>query len=202
MLYKFCIHFLLILFLIKLNVAQGQSSAILDNFTGIAEPTQVQLRWVISSGQTCDGTIIERSGNALQWERIGEIPGVCGNSATPVTYNFIDDSPLQNSINYYRLELGNSGYSKIINVPFYNFAEKGYVIIPNPASQLIKFYFGNSISEKFRISFFASSGVSVHTHEGSGGFYEYNISSFAAGVYYFIISRTSLQDVKGSFIVR
>lgn len=195
-------YYTLVFYLLLLSKAFGQSNIKLNSFTGNAEATQVQLRWVIGSGQTCNGTFIERSVNAFQWERIGEIPGVCGNSTTPVPYNFIDEFPLLNTINYYRLELGGQGYSTVISVPFYNFSEKGYVLIPNPAWHKAKFYFGNSESEKFKIYIYSVSGILVHKHEGVGSTYEFDVTKNMPGIYVFIISRQGLQDVTGKLIIQ
>lgn len=194
---------LLILSMANLVIGNSyaQNSAIIDSFVGLAANSQVQLRWVISSGQTCNGTFIERSGNNFQWERIGEIPGICGSSATPVPYNFIDEFPIKNNINYYRLELGGQGYSKVVSVPFYDYSEKGYVIIPNPANSKTNFYFGDSESDNFLINIYSVSGTHIHEYKGTGSSYLLDVTNMFSGVYLFIISRKGYKDISGKLIV-
>ena len=183
-------------------VSFAQEALILDGFTGVAQPEQVQLRWTISSGETCNGTFIERSTDNINWIEIGEIPGVCGSSSTPVPYNFIDDAPVNNTVNLYRLELGGQGYSKTISVPYYNYTEKGYVLIPNPVYENTTVYFGTSVSEPFSIVIFNVAGQKVQQDSGSGGSYFINAQSLSAGPYLFVISRQGKKNVSGKMIIR
>lgn len=183
-------------------VSYAQEALILDGFTGVAQPEQVQLRWVISSGETCNGTFIERSTDNINWIQIGDIPGVCGSSSAPVPYNFIDDSPVSNTVNLYRLELGGQGYSKTISVPYYDYTEKGYVLIPNPVYENTTVYFGTSVSEPFVISIFTISGQKIQQDSGAGGTYFINAQSLSAGTYLFVISRQGKKNVSGKMIIR
>ena len=183
-------------------VSFAQEALILDGFTGVAQPEQVQLRWTISSGETCNGTFIERSTDKINWIEIGDIPGVCGSSSAPVPYNFIDDSPVSNTINFYRLELGGQGYSKTISVPYYDYTEKGYVLIPNPVYENSTVYFGTSASEPFTIAIFNIAGQKVQQDSGTGGSYFINAQSLSAGPYLFVISRQGKKNVSGKMIIR
>lgn len=180
----------------------AQEALILDGFTGVAQPEQVQLRWTISSGETCNGTFIERSIDTINWIKIGDIPGVCGSSSAPVPYNFIDDSPVNNTVNFYRLELGGQGYSKTISVPYYDYTSKGYVLIPNPVYENTTVYFGTSANEPFTIAIFNISGQKVQQDSGVGGSYFINAQSLSSGTYLFVISREGKKNVSGKMIVR
>lgn len=183
-------------------ISYAQEALILDGFTGVAQPEQVQLRWTISSGETCNGTFIERSTDNINWIKIGDIPGVCGSSSAPVPYNFIDDSPVSNTVNLYRLELGGQGYSKTISVPYYDYTEKGYVLIPNPVYENTTVYFGTSVSEPFTIAIFNIAGQKVQQDSGTGGSYFINAQSLSAGPYLFVISRQGKKNVSGKMIIR
>ncbi len=181
--------------------SHAQQTIILDGFVGVAQAKQVQLRWIISAGETCNGTIIERSTDTVHWEFIGDIPGVCGSSSAAVPYNYIDESPAINTINFYRLELGGQGYSAVIGVPFYDYSEKGFVLIPNPASESATIYFSTSATETFTISLYSISGNLVKQSTGSGGSCRLNVSRLAAGTYLFVISRQGKKNVSGKIIV-
>ncbi len=186
-------------FFIKSN---AQETIILDGFVGVPQSQQIQLRWVISAGQTCNGTFIERSADTLHWFNIGDIPGVCGSSSTPVPYNFIDTSPINNSMNYYRLELGGQGYSPVINVPFYDFSSKGYVLMPNPVHETAMLYFGTSTTETFDIAFFDASGKLVLQQSGVGGSCKVDASQLMPAIYFFVIERKGKSKVLGKMVVR
>lgn len=194
--------FLIVFFALSFNEAFAQNGIELNNFSGSAQADQVQLRWVISAGQTCNGTFIERSADRLAWEQIGEIPGVCGNSSAAVPYTFVDEFPFKNTINYYRLELGGQGYSPVIGIPYYDYMQKDYVIIPNPAYQNATFYFGTSATEKFRILIFSASGILVHQATGAGSSYSFNVTGLVSGAYIFNITRSGFKDISGKLLVR
>lgn len=110
----------------------AQETTILDNFTAIKNDGKIYLRWVITSGRTCDGTRIYRSGEQIHFTQIGDISGICGSSTSPVPYDFIDENPLKNQRNYYRLESGNNGFSEIVSLESIGFENKGYQVRPNP----------------------------------------------------------------------
>ena len=185
-----------------LSNSNAQDTIILDGFVGVPQSQQIQLRWVISAGQTCNGTFIERSSDNLHWVNIGDIPGVCGSSSTPVPYNFIDSSPIGNSINFYRLELGGQGFSPVVSVPFYDFTSKGYVLMPNPVSGTAMLYFGTSETEAFDISVFDISGKLVQKVSGNGGNSRVDVSHLMPALYFFIIERKGKSKVVGKLVVR
>jgi hypothetical protein len=192
---------LILLFaLLTSSSVRAQESLVLDDFLGVAQARQVQLRWVISAGQTCNGTYIERSADTIHWETIGDIPGVCGSSSAPVPYNFIDESPISNALNFYRLVLTGQGYSPVIRVPFYNYSEIGYVLIPNPARDVAALYFGTSETEAFSISIFDLSGKKCQEHSGTGGRYSLNVSTLPIGTYVFVLSRQGKKNINGKLV--
>ncbi len=189
-----------IIFLLAFARSVAQETIILDGFTGVPQSGQVQLRWVISAGQTCNGTFIERSNDTIHWENIGEIPGICGSSAAPVPYNFIDGSPIANSLNFYRLELGGQGYSPVIGIPYYDYSQKGYLVIPNPARESTTFYFGTSEIEKFTIALFDLSGKLIVNVSGTGSNYNMDLNGLPSGPYFFYIARQGRENVGGKLI--
>lgn len=175
----------------------AQTISILDGFTGTAQSNQVQLRWTISTGETCNGTIIERSKDALNWEQIGDIPGICGSSSTAVSFNYIDSLPISNAINYYRLELGSRGYSEIIGVAFYNFEESSVVVIPNPVTTSATIYFEAKVFEAYTFALYDLFGK-VHTAlQGEGNNIVLNVENLKTGTYFFIISRPRKPIISG-----
>lgn len=175
----------------------AQTISILDGFTGIAQTNQVQLRWTISTGETCNGTIIERSSDAMNWEQIGEIPGVCGSSSSAVSFNYIDSLPISNAINYYRLELGSRGYSEIIKVAFYNFEESSVVVIPNPVAISATIYFEAKVYESYSFALYDLNGKVHITLQGEGNNIVLNVENLKTGTYFFNITRPRKPIISG-----
>ncbi|MDY0104729.1 MAG: T9SS type A sorting domain-containing protein [Lentimicrobium sp.] len=114
-----------ILFLPLFAIAQHP---LLDNFDGFQQDDRIYLRWTFSSGSLCDGTRVFRSGDGEVFQQIGEIAGICGASGRPVIYNYIDSLPVPNALNYYRLELGNNGFTTTVLVDFLVSGEVGYTL--------------------------------------------------------------------------
>ena len=102
---------------------------LLNNFIGFQQDKNIHLSWTFTSGSQCNGTRIFRSNDGERFEEIGRIPGICGASDTPVTYSFTDSLPFPNTINYYRLELGNQGFSTAFAIDYYVPGEDGYSVI-------------------------------------------------------------------------
>ncbi len=182
------------------NSLFAQEINILDGFIGTAQTSQVQLRWTITSGETCNGTVIERSSDKLNWTQIGEIAGVCGSSAAPVSFNFIDSLPLANTINHYRLELGGRGYSHSISVAYYNFSKSSFVVIPNPVVSNATIFFEAKVFESYTFTLYDLNGRIHISTQGEGNSIVLNTEKLQSGTYFFIISRPRNPIISGKII--
>lgn len=202
MLKSFAFSVLILFFVLACLQPRAQESIILEGFVGVPQAQQVQLRWVISAGQTCNGTFIERSTDTIHWETIGDIPGICGSSSEPIPYNFIDGAPEGNTINFYRLELGGLGYSPVIGVPYFDYSDNGFVLIPNPAYETASLYFSSSVTEKFTVLLFDITGRKAEQFSGTGGSCSMDIARLPAGSYLFVILRQGKKNVSGKLLVR
>ena len=108
---------LFIFFLIIGSNSLAQQNSILGSFYLFESNAKIYLNWSIVSGSTCNGIKIFRSIDSLNFYEIGKIEGICGNISAEQFYNFIDENPVKNKINFYKLELGNSG-SLSVTHPF------------------------------------------------------------------------------------
>jgi hypothetical protein len=199
---SFAFSILILFFVLACLQPRAQESIILDGFVGVPQAQQVQLRWVISAGQTCNGTVIERSADTIHWETIGDIPGICGSSSEPIPYNFIDNTPAGNTINFYRLELGGQGYSPVIGVPYFDYSDNGFVLIPNPAYETATLYFSTSVTEKFIVLLFDITGRMAQQYSGTGGSCSMDIAWLPSGNYLFVILRQGKKNISGKLLVR
>ena len=147
---------LLLLLSFSWFVLQAQSMP-LTQFSGFQSGTYIQLSFTISGGNTCQGIEIQRSADSIHFITIGSIAGICGSIEKDESYFFDDILPLENQLNYYRLLLGQLGYSPAIAVPYYQF-DDGILLFPNPALDQATLYYRNEKNELFDISIFDASG--------------------------------------------
>jgi len=109
-----------------------QVADVLDSFSLIRLGNAVQLSIVIRGGASCNGIVLERSGGDVQFSTIDVIPGICGGTDRPELYSFTDKSPFPNTLNHYRILLGETGYSDTLSV-FYVPVKNDFILYPNPA---------------------------------------------------------------------
>lgn len=121
--------FSFIFLLIMPFLTWSQSHPLLQDFSGFQQGDNVFLRWTFRSGSLCEGTRIERSQDGMIFTEIGEIPGICGSPEVAFTYTFTDSTPLINSVNIYRLELGNTGFTTNLQVEYLVAGDGGYSLL-------------------------------------------------------------------------
>lgn len=99
----------------------------------------VVLNWETAVEINNEGFVVERSGNGLQWQEIGFVPG-SGTSEIPIAYQYVDQHPLSGT-NYYRLKQidydGQYEYSKVLSATIGTDSAAPFRIFPNPASKLL-----------------------------------------------------------------
>ncbi|MBK7030588.1 MAG: T9SS type A sorting domain-containing protein [Bacteroidales bacterium] len=180
---------------------QAQESLILSGFIGKASDEKVLLQWTISSGQTCNGTFIQRSEDTIHFETIGEISGICGSSESPVPYSFSDEDPIKNKVNFYRLELGGQGYSRIIAIPYFEYGNMGSIVIPNPVTSQTRIYFENKTEKPYLFSLFNYSGNLIRQSKGNDSFVFLDASNLSAGAYLYSIQLPDRKPITGKVII-
>jgi hypothetical protein len=108
------------------------------SFTAAKNGNAIQLHWKNIALEGSANFTIERSGNGVQFTRIGTVNGIVSN--TEGLYSFTDASPIATK-NYYRIGStgpnGQPSYSTTLAVAM-NKALAGLQISPNPASTAIQ----------------------------------------------------------------
>jgi hypothetical protein len=175
----------------------------LNDFTITNNNGVVLMKWVIASGVTCDGVRVFRSSDDIFYEQIGRIEGICGSPYSAVSYEFNDSLPQMNQVNYYKLELGNIGFSPVRALLIIDFSEQNFQIIPNPAKEYCNIHFQNSMSQLHSMQLFDMSGklfLELQTNESS--FY-LNTSELKPQIYVFrIINNANRSFVSGRIAVK
>jgi hypothetical protein len=194
---------LMILSLILCEFTNGfAQETSLDRFTASEINNRVYLEWIISAGNTCQGIHILRSTDSINFIQIGNIDGVCGNITTPQGYNFTDDNPVKNKINYYRLELGGIGLSKIVSVEIIDLQSGGYQVRPHPITSKAIIYFSNPGQRVCQLNIYSISGNEVlHQDVYDSSFY-ISKGELQTGFYFFTITtREGTRIMNGNFLI-
>ena len=149
---------------------------------------QMRLNWTITSGNTCNGILIERSGDGFDFEEIGVIEGICGNVSEPEDYEWFDNNPLENVENYYRIELGFQGYSQIISGVFNSYNSDGYLVYPNPTNQetQVFFQYRSGLDHCFKV-YDTSGRLSFVNENINTSPIDLNFSKLESGLYYGVL---------------
>ncbi len=103
---------------VSISYGSSAQETILEKFTATEVNDDIVLNWTIEQGSTCNGIDITRSSDSLNFILIGDIEGICGDQEKSIPYTFVDENPIRNQINYYRLELGSVGSSDIISIKY------------------------------------------------------------------------------------
>ena len=193
--------FWLLLLIAQFTVAQ--QNPILGHFSVFEGNGKVFMSWQIIAGSACNGIQIYRSTDSLHFIEIGDIPGICGNITTAQDYNFTDYEPEINKINYYRLQLGNNGFSEIIAVEIIRLEIGGYQIRPNPVSANAKIYFDNNKMTEHTFVLYNISGKIVSTITTKEDFFDLQASNLFSGLYFFSITNdNSIEKAKGKILIQ
>ena len=179
----------------------SQSNELLDDFTAFENDGKVYLNWTVTSGSTCDGIEIFHSNDLINFTKIGDIPGICGSSSEPVSYTFIHTTPLQNSVNNYRLQLGLLGFSNTISLNLIDTKETGYSVFPNPLQETSSLYFKNPRKELFIIRIFDHSGRMVTQQSVTSDNMPLESSAYKPGTYFFTFESENKIRLTGKFLV-
>ena len=192
---------IIILFIVLPILSFGQLDSVLKSFTAIVNEDEIILNWIMYGGYQCNGTDILRSTDGLEFEIIGEIPGLCGDPVSDESYTFTDTSPIINSVNYYRLQLRFYGESHIISRDFFQYNENAYLILPHPVFEIGEIKFHNSSADNFILDLYSTSGQFVHTQSTNLDYFEINARELKRGIYVFVIRSESGVLIRGKIVI-
>ncbi len=166
------------------------------NFTATAQNQTSLLKWTVVQEINSSKYIIERSTDAVNFLRIGEVMAKGGNSVVN-NYSFTDNYPL-NGDDHYRIKQvdadGKYSYSEVRKVSFSDL--KALISIsPNPARDLIKVTItGNT--EKLIVKLYNAGGQQVTSANMYGQYITLNIAQLPPAVYYIKITGGNLNYVQ------
>ncbi|WP_254563003.1 Ig-like domain-containing protein [Dyadobacter diqingensis] len=140
------------------------------------------LTWATSIEMNSDRFEIERSPDAKNWDKLGEVSAAV-NSEVRTNYHFTDETP-ESGMNYYRLKMvdrdGTFAYSRIRSVNFPEFAWAK--LFPNPVSDVLQIVISNKRVRKIRL--IDSFGHVMYDGQVTAASIKLDMKSYAHGIYF------------------
>lgn len=181
----------------------SQQNTILGHFSASENNGNVFMSWQIIAGSTCNGIQIYRSTDSLHFVEIGDIPGICGNISAAQDYDFTDYQPEKNKINYYRLQLGNTGYSEIVAVEIIHLETGGYQVRPNPVADYARIYFDNEKQALMFFTLYNTNGAAINSVSANNNYFDFDSTTLKSGLYFFSITNPDNEvKSKGKILVQ
>lgn len=181
--------------------AFAQETDALDAISALENNGKVYLRWTMKSGSTCNGIRIYRSTDSLNFNVIGQINGICGSTTESISYTFTDENPSANKINFYTVELGSLGFSKVISVEVIDFFEP-VLVRPNPVIDKVEFLYKNNTLNAHRIQIINFQGKIMYEVSDSDDRFSVNFISYPSGLYFYRIYNKDNQVVSTGRVMK
>lgn len=180
----------------------AQNEAIVRDFSADVYNNKVLLSWIMAQGSICNGIDILRSEDAINFEKIGSITGICGSSERDVDYEFTDMFPIKNKKSYYRLDLGGIGFSYIVETEVIDLPQNNYRLSPNPVEDVSILRYDNDAGHEIEVLIYSSNGLLVQQLSSKTDQVKIQADLLDTGVYRFVImNKETGGAVKGSFVV-
>ncbi len=183
-----------------INIQAQEADFILSKFFATQAGDEVLLRWTIEKGNTCEDTYVERSEDGSSYNRIGLIGGICGSPDASITYDFFDTNPLPNRQVFYRLMLGQYGFTSPRSVEFIRFNEEGFILAPNPASDLVRLKFENMNDEEHTLMIFNTQGKKVLQRQTRGDEFIISQKNLGMGLFIYRVIKSDKMIFNGKLV--
>lgn len=173
----------------SLAFAQGEEHPFIKSFDLTVLDGRVQVAWTMQGGSTCDGSEVLRSTNGVDFSVAHRIDGLCGDAALDVPFSWMDDAPPEFSTLYYRIRLGNEGYSSIKSVEFIQLTESDLRFFPSPTTGIATLLLNVKASAQVDLLIFDAMGHVVMEQGGlKGREHEIVLPDIPAGMYVYVAS--------------
>lgn len=176
--------FILMMFSVLVQTVSAQNGVVYTSFMCLKVEYSIRLEFVLNSGSTCNGIYIERGEDSINLFQIGSIAGSCGSPVEPVNYVYIDENPILNSTNYYRLNFGGADFSEIIGIKYSEVSPKTINVVPNPSLGVFDLNFNNKYQEELQVEILNGVGEAIYKVNTKLEKINIDISSIPQGVYY------------------
>ena len=172
-----------------------KSQSILSDFDIDLSNGKVLLAWTIESGNVCNGMQILRSKDSSNFVLLEDIQGVCGDLSTSVSYTFTDQTPILNTINYYKINFGGQQNSPILGIEVINVLSNSYLLRPNPVKGASDLYFKNDNKNEMVLKIFDDFGDVIYIKQTVSNKFVLDSTSFSSGMYYFSLENQKTRNL-------
>lgn len=152
---------------------------------------ETKMNFSTASETNNDYFTIERSGDGVAYEAIGEIKGA-GNSSKELSYEFTDEKPLT-GLNYYRIKQtdfdGKYSYSEVRSVRFTDGAS--VTVSPRTTEGRIDI---TTDMEDYNVEVYTAAGAQVKAFTGMNADQSISIEDLKAGIYFLRVSSTTASE--------
>lgn len=191
---------LLLLFVLSFHFCFAQQDSIFSFFNVQQENNKVVVFITINGGIQCSGLQVQRSTDSINFMQVYEFPGVCGSPGADESYVWVDDFPVKNTINYYRLEVGNLGIVSDPKSVFFQYFEIDKLLItPNPCEDCTV-RFPNEKREKVRIQLFSIDGKFLMEEETTNNFYSLSNFDLKGSIFFVSIFYENGNKITGKIL--
>ncbi len=191
----------LIILLFIFNELGAQTFFLINNFNLVNIDSKVEVNWTITAGNTCDGITIYRSTDSVNFEIIEVILGICGSTFEKQSFNYIDEKPIYNKINYYRLRFGGYAATETKSIKVIDFTQTDFYIEPHPIINNSILYFDNPTKLKAILSIYDINGKMIHEVQNENNYFQLSSNQFGTGLYFFHIKLENNKTINGKFII-
>ena len=191
---------LLLLSVLSFHFGFAQQDSIFSFFNVQQESNKVVVFLTINGGIQCSGLQVQRSTDSINYNLVHEFPGICGSPGADESYFWVDDSPIKNEINYYRLEVGNLGIVSDHKSVFFQFFEGDKLLItPNPCEECTV-RFPNDQREKVRIQLSSIDGKFLMEEETTNNFYSLKDFDLQGAIFFLSIFYENGKQITGKIL--
>ncbi|MEY3444831.1 MAG: hypothetical protein RLZZ519_3112 [Bacteroidota bacterium] len=148
-----------LLLLVASGVSAQSEDPLVERFSLTLDDGRVLLNWVTRPGTTCDGVDVLRATDSVHFELIHHIPGICGGPNDAFSYSFLDEHPVANHTNYYRIGFDRLGESSIRSIEVVTLDATGFQVRPNPVTDVSRVFFANDGHENCTLSLIDPRGI-------------------------------------------
>ena len=171
---------------------EGALPVTLSSFQLFEDGDAVLLRWTTSSESNNEGFEIQRSPNAINWEKIGFVDGM-GDSRELIDYSFWDEE-VASGYNYYRLkQIDFDGFVEYSNtLAYYKKDDTPIVVYPNPVQDFLQV---NLPEGTFTATIMNTQGQVLRTAQIQEKA-QLDFSDLNSGIYLLVLTNGSREEIK------
>ena len=195
------VYFVAVFSIVFTLLSVGQTNQVLGVFSVQQISNSIKISWIVRSGYSCTDVNVEHSLDSSNFISIYTYPGVCGSVSKDEEYYFIQQDPAMNTKNYYRINLGNYGYSEVLQITFFNYGNTGCNVVPNPIGNAGMIKFNNPGNTKFNLEVSDSMGIRAYSQEIFTDKIELSSLIFSSGLYFFRLYNAN-ENFVGRFVAR